>query len=38
MNLYIYVTRDKFKLPLAVGDSQAELASMVGVKKNTVCD
>lgn len=36
MILYIMVTRDKYELPLAVADTAAELASMVGVTTNAV--
>lgn len=37
MKLYLCVTDDKYELPIAVADSQAELARMVGVTCNTVC-
>ena len=30
------VTMDKYELPVAIADSAAELARMVGVKPNTV--
>lgn len=30
MKLFIYVTNDEYELPLAVADSQAELARMTG--------
>lgn len=36
MKLYLCVTRDKYELPLAVAESQQELADMVGVQKNTI--
>ena len=36
MILYIMVTRDKYELPLAVADTAAELARMVGVTTNAV--
>ena len=36
MILYIMVTRDKYELPLAVDDTAAELARMVGVTTNAV--
>ena len=38
MKLYVYVTRDKYELPLAVGDSKSELARILGLKRNTVCE
>lgn len=34
--LYMKVTRDEFELPVAVADSVAELAKMLGIKPNTV--
>ena len=36
MYLYMKVTRDKYELPVAIADSAAELARMVGVKVQTV--
>lgn len=36
MKLYIAVSRDKYKLPIAVADSAGELAKMVGVTKNNI--
>jgi hypothetical protein len=36
MKLYIYVTRDEFELPLAIADTQTELARMVGVSQRTI--
>lgn len=36
MKLYLKVTRDKYELPVAVADSAAELATMVGTTKNNV--
>ena len=34
--LYMAVTMDEFALPLAVADTQAELARMMGVKEQSV--
>lgn len=34
--LYMKVTNDKYELPVAIADSAAELARMVGVKAQTV--
>ena len=34
--LYMQITRDKYELPMAVADSAAELARMIGVKPDTV--
>ena len=34
--LYMKVTKDKYELPLAVADSQKELAELLGVKLNVV--
>lgn len=34
--LYMRVTRDKYELPLAVADSEAELAEMLGLQRTTV--
>lgn len=34
--VYMKVTGDKLELPIAVADSIAELATMVGVKPHTV--
>lgn len=36
MKLYIKCTTDKFELPVAVADSAAELAKMVGLTKGSV--
>ena len=36
MNLYLYVTNDKYELPLAIADTPTELARMLGLKKNTI--
>lgn len=36
MVLYLKVTNDKYELPVAVADSAAELARMVGVKAQSV--
>lgn len=34
--LYMAVTKDKYELPIAVADSPAELAEMIGVPVKTV--
>lgn len=34
--LFMMVTSDKYELPLAVADSLAELAKMVGVKAQSI--
>ena len=34
--LYMEITKDKYELPVAVADSEAALARMVGVKKNCI--
>ena len=36
MKLYLAVTRDKYRLPVAVADSLDELARMTGAKKYTI--
>jgi hypothetical protein len=36
MKVYMAVTKDRFQLPVAVADSAAELAELVGVCVNTV--
>lgn len=36
MKLYMRVTQDKYELPVAVADTQAELARMVGVRRRTI--
>lgn len=36
MRLYLRVTDDKYELPIAVADTQAELARMLGLSKNNV--
>ena len=36
MYLYMKVTRDKYELPVAIADSAAELARILGVKVQTV--
>ena len=35
--LYLYVTDDKYELPLVVADSVAELARKVGRNESSVC-
>lgn len=37
MKVVMMVTLDKYELPLAVADSPAELARMVGTTANTIC-
>lgn len=34
--LYMEVTKDKYELPVAVADSAAALARLVGVRRNTI--
>ena len=36
MFVYMLVTEDKFELPLAIADSAAELARMLGVDVNLI--
>lgn len=36
MKLYLQVTDDRFEFPVAIAESQAELARMVGVSTNTI--
>ena len=36
MTLYMKVTKDKYELPVAVADSKAELADMLGVGRTSV--
>ena len=36
MTLYMKVTRDKYELPLAVAETKAELARMIGVERSAV--
>lgn len=36
MKLYLQVTKDKYELPLAVAETGAELARMIGVNANTI--
>jgi predicted DNA-binding protein (UPF0251 family) len=36
MKIYMRVTNDELELPVAIADTQAELARMVGVKSRTV--
>lgn len=36
MTLYLRVTNDKYELPVAVADSKAELARMVGVHQSAL--
>lgn len=35
--LYMYVTNDKYELPIAVAGSKSELARMLGKHKDVVC-
>lgn len=36
MTLYLRVTDDEYEFPIAVADSQAELARLLGLSLNTV--
>ena len=36
MVLWMYVTKDKYELPLAVADSAVELSRIIGVNENTI--
>ena len=36
MTLYMKVTRDEYELPLAVAETKAELARMLGIKREHV--
>ena len=36
MTLYLKVTKDKYELPVAIADSKAELADMLGVDRTSV--
>ena len=36
MTLYMKVTRDKYELPVAVAETKAELARMLGIKREHV--
>lgn len=36
MVIWMEVTRDRYELPVAVADSAAELAELVGVKKENI--
>ena len=36
MTLYLKVTRDKYELPVAVAETKAELARMLGIKREHV--
>lgn len=36
MRLYLYVSKDKYELPMIVADSAGELAKMLGVQTNTI--
>lgn len=37
MVLYVAVTNDRYELPVAVAETQTELAIMVGVDISTIC-
>ena len=37
MILYVAVTNDRYELPIAVAETQTELAIMVGVNISTIC-
>ena len=36
MTLYLKVTKDRYQLPVAIADSKAELADMLGVARTAV--
>ena len=36
MTLYMKVTRDEYELPVAVAETKAELARMLGIKRDHV--
>lgn len=36
MTVYMKVSRDKYELPIAVGDTWQELADILGVKYSTI--
>ena len=36
MTLWMLVTNDKYELPIAVADSAADLARMLGINANTI--
>ncbi len=36
MTIYMWISKDKYELPLAVADTAQELADIVGTTKNTV--
>lgn len=36
MTLYLKITKDRYELPMAVADSKAELADMLGVDRTSV--
>ena len=36
MTLYMKVTKDEYELPVAVADTKAELARMLGIKRDHV--
>ena len=36
MTLWLYVSDDKYELPLAVADSACNLAKKLGIKTNTI--
>lgn len=38
MVLYMRVTKDKYELPIAVAESEKELASMLGLSVKTIWD
>ena len=37
MILYVAVTNDRYELPIAVAETQTELAIMVEVNRSTIC-
>lgn len=36
MKVYLKVTADKYELPIAIADTQAELARMLGMPKSNI--
>lgn len=37
MQIWMFVTKDKYEMPLAVADSVGELGQLIGRKKSTIC-
>lgn len=36
MKIWMYVTDDKFELPLAIADTRRELSEIIGIKEHTI--